>query len=1724
MERAKKFGTFGGVFTPAILTILGVIMYLRLGWIVGQAGLFYTIVIILIAHIISITTGLSLSSIATDKKIKAGGIYYMLSRSLGLPMGGAIGATIFLGTALSISFYLVGFAESFLAVDSIRNLLNLQQDIASYKIISSVFLLLIVIIAFISTSLTIKVQYFVLTAIGLSIASIVAGILINPTHQITGPSLSPATSAPSLQLLFAVFFPSVTGFTVGVAMSGDLKNPKESLPKGTLWAIFIGLIIYLGLATLFALFVNRDLLLTDSSFLQKVAFLPVLVLAGIWGATISSAMGGILGGPRILQALAKDRLAPKPLSIGFGINNEPRIAILMTWVLAQAGIMMGDLNTIARVVSMFYITAYAFINLAFSLESWASTDFRPSFKVPRWVGWLGFAASFIVMLQIDPIAMVVAFALIWAVWYLMKRREQKLEPGDVWQSVWANLVRNSLHITNKGLEERNWKPNIMLFSGNPDTRPHLTELGKALIANHGLLTLMNLKKNEYEEKPRPRFLQKNSTEPLQAKTGIFTREYFVNDIFKGIETISENYGFAGVEPNTVLMGWTGRNSASVRFAKVVKHIIDLDLNLLLMDYDSEKGFGKRKVIDIWWQDSGNNGNLALNLVKFLWLSDGWKDSQLRLMIENRINDERENIFNFAREVLDNLRINAEIIIINNEIDKKPFYDIIRIESVDSDIVFLGIPEMESGKENEFVDKIMKLCADLGTVVLIKASTQFKKLNIGIKYTPENQTISPGKKISLPEISNNSIQWPEKPELNTYLKDFTNATLIKSFELSEKGFGKILSEYAEVITNAENRVNATFEIITKRLLISNATWNDLDNAFYKLSNNTFSRYAQILTYIQSSLLDEQEKKLSLFLNKFESDVSGSIDEVPDFIEVSLNPKELRATNQIIHFPFSVKVRSRLYPEKPIRFRIKSKKIISKYYPHSWFYLRRDLGEQFNEISRKYISEQQRVFREFRDSLHILENALQNNTIESTMILTEKKKSESSFTLLKEFLAKSKKNLLKISEQHSLRILAEIANSFNSANPNRLKKKSHYPSHPKRTETIAFTNFATDWKEHQHLNINLNSLEISLSETEYKLWHYTQKARKDLNELWYNSDGTDIIHLPSQLLKFTENSLAQLKNGQPIELPDFKILSDKYLHNRIKEIEDLLQEKANLTLSKMPGKLELLKPGTEMHWQRGVLTASNRQIVEVSRLLHFIVQNDLLSPLQRTIRNLSQQIGEIQREVLDIIRLMKVTLTVDQEEQQDIDLDGFFESQRLRIIDVQERIYNLVLVTNDKIDSNYNKVATQLSLSTFIKTAENMRLLEKSKEISPVSNAFYNRARQVKDIARRNLIKIWYDRSKRIVFADQAKDMDADETFPVKSFHKLLEAVSPKKIKGSSIPAYYQSLFLRKNNYFMDFWYGKPAEIDEAGQIIDRHNNGFNGALMVTGEHNSGKSFFVNYIIHNFLQKRNIYTLTPPFAGSTSESEFIRILQKALENTDNTRKSLENLPEKTVIVIEDLELWWEKAQKGLKVISLLSSLIERYGNKILFIITANIHAFNSINNFMPLDTYLLGIINCKPFNAEELKNIIIQRHKAGNMQFVYHGKKESEMRSWDYARLFNIYFNYTRGNIGQSLQTWITNITRAEGETIYIKQPKKPDLSVMSKLNPETLIFLVQFILHKRLNIDKLERIILLPPKQIKNRIKLLLRAAILVEPARGVYTLNPALHAFIRERLIEKELL
>ena len=721
MSAKKKFGTFAGVFTPSILTILGVIMYMRLGWVVGNSGLFGTIAIIVIAHIIAVTTGLSVSSVATDKKIGAGGIYYVLSRSMGIPIGGSIGIAIFIGTAFSISLYLIGFSESF------NSYFDLGMSANDFRLTATLALLSLTILALISTSVALKAQFFILAAILISLVSIFFGTTEFAPASV---NLLPTEGSVPLEMVFAIFFPAVTGFTAGIAMSGDLEDPKRSIPMGTLMAIGVGLFVYIALAIFLAFAVDPALLKSDYNILMKIALFAPAVVAGIWGATLSSAIGGILGGPRILQAMSIDLVTPKIFGKGKGKNNEPVNALFLVFVIAEIGILIGELDVIARLVSMFYLTAYGFINICYFLESWANPDFQPSFKIKRWIGLVGFMACFAVMFKLDTTAMLGALAVIGALYFGLQRKEVKLQSNDVWRSVWENIVNKGLKKIDANAEENsNWNPNIILFSGRSDHQRFLLELGKTVSGRTGMVTNFKLIVDKDDDKPLKRTEQVVMDVNFK-ELGIFARQLKVSNIYEGITNIASTFGFSGVEPNTIMMGWPKGLENSKEYSKMTQTLLHLDYNLLYLDFDLKTKFGDYKTVDLWWRETDSkNAEMMLNIARFIIASPRWDNPHIRVLFVNNNNVNSSVIENKIYELVEDLRVNVVIKIINNAVEQKAFYDIIEEESSSTDLTLVGIPNFQIEKQAEFVLKTNHLFEAIGSTLLVKAANNFNVLDL-----------------------------------------------------------------------------------------------------------------------------------------------------------------------------------------------------------------------------------------------------------------------------------------------------------------------------------------------------------------------------------------------------------------------------------------------------------------------------------------------------------------------------------------------------------------------------------------------------------------------------------------------------------------------------------------------------------------------------------------------------------------------------------------------------------------------------------------------------------------------------------------------------------------------------------------------------------------------------------------------------------------------------------
>ena len=732
MAKKKKYGSFAGVFTPSILTILGVIMYLRMGWVVGNAGLFGSIIIVVIAHIISVSTGLSVSSIATDKKVGPGGIYYILSRSMGIPIGGAIGIALYIGTALSIALYLIGFAESFNAY------VGLATDVNGLRLSGSVALLVLTIIALISTSIAIKTQLFIFIAIIVSLVSIFLGSAeyIPETVKL----VSDENSVP-MEVVFAVFFPAVTGFTAGIAMSGDLEDPKKSIPTGTIAAIAVGFFVYIALIIFLSFYIDSETLKSDYNILIKIALYAPAVVAGIWGATLSSALAGILGGPRILQAMSVDNITPKIFGKGKGKNNEPVNALFLLFIIALLGVLIGDLDVVARIVSMFYLSAYGFINLSFFLESWANPDFQPTFKIKKWIGLLGFTACFAVMFKLDILAMFGSIAIILGIYAWLQRKQIVLMTGDVWLSVWKKIVANGLQkIDSKPTETcNNWNPNIILFSGESEHRVYLVELGKTLAGRAGIVTNFKLLLDKSNDSPLPKSDQIVKEEYFE-RIGVFARQIKVNNIYKGIEDIASIFGFSGVDPNTIMMGWPKGLENSEEYSEMTQKLLYLDYNLLYLDFDRATKFGNYQTIDLWWRETDSkNAEMMLNIARFMVQSPKWSSATIRVLFVNNSNVDSEVIETNILNIVEDIRVKVEIKIINNAVEQIPFYELISKYSITTDLTLLGIPNFDINKQTQFVIKTNQLFESIGSTLMVKASESFNEinLNVAIKTSEES---------------------------------------------------------------------------------------------------------------------------------------------------------------------------------------------------------------------------------------------------------------------------------------------------------------------------------------------------------------------------------------------------------------------------------------------------------------------------------------------------------------------------------------------------------------------------------------------------------------------------------------------------------------------------------------------------------------------------------------------------------------------------------------------------------------------------------------------------------------------------------------------------------------------------------------------------------------------------------------------------------------------------
>ena len=731
-EKKGKFGVTP-VFLTALSTILGAVMFLRFGYAVGNVGFIGTVGIILLGHLITIPTAMAIAEIATNQKVEGGGEYYIISRSFGIDIGAAIGLTLYLSQAISIAFYSIAFSEAF---DGVIEWLNGTYHIFIWdkRLISApLVLMLSAIMLSKGAQLGVKILYPVVAILVVSLLFLFLG----DTGYMTGNGnfyfFKTIQNPDSFFIVFAIIFPAFTGMTAGVGLSGDLKDPKKAIPLGSLMATFTGMLIYLFIAYKLTISASPEDLVSDQLIMGKIALWGPIIALGLAAATFSSALGSIMVAPRTLQALASDKIIPNR-----GINaflsketkkGEPFNATVITILIALFFLMVGDINMVAQIISMFFMVTYgAICSISFLQHFAADPSYRPAFKSRWYVSLLGAVLCFYMMFKMNAMyalsALLIMVLIYVGITYFSPNKQGMVK---IFQGVIYQLSRQLQVFLQKADKEdiNTWRPSLICISDDSFKRTAAFELMRWISHRYGFGTYLHYIKGYVS-----RETNKNAHEMLARlieKAEISKSNMYLDTI------ISPSYTTA-IAQSIQLPSVSGKESNMFMFeySKTLGPCTDLIMdNMPLVsatDFDicvlasTEKGFGYHNEIHIWiTQGDFDNASLMILMSFVIMGHRDWQGAEIKIFAihpKDELTNQREKLLDQIKE--GRLPIspnNVELIEKDQETNSRV---IINKRSVGADLTIIGF---NSEAVKQLRAEVFEGYHDLGNILFVNSSKE-----------------------------------------------------------------------------------------------------------------------------------------------------------------------------------------------------------------------------------------------------------------------------------------------------------------------------------------------------------------------------------------------------------------------------------------------------------------------------------------------------------------------------------------------------------------------------------------------------------------------------------------------------------------------------------------------------------------------------------------------------------------------------------------------------------------------------------------------------------------------------------------------------------------------------------------------------------------------------------------------------------------------------------------
>lgn len=622
---AKKLGAFAGVYRPTILTILGLMLYVREGWLVGNAGLLGGLAILSLTYLITGTTALSVSTITTNIRLGTGGAFALVSQSLGLEAGGAIGIPLYLAITMSAALYIYGFAEGWI---------YMFPNHPTWAVIAVVYVVGLLITTF-SEKMSFRLHIPVLIALVLAIGSMWGGYVMSDVHYT--PQWVGGFQDADFWRVFAVFFPAGSGIMVGVSMSGKLQEPRRSIPVGIIAAWATGLAVYAVMMVWFAMMASPEELRANSMISVERAAIPWLVQVGLVGCCSTAILGSFVAAPQVLFALGQHRLLPKSeFFTKTTAKGSYRNATLVTGGLIGLTLLLGDLDRVARLITMFFLITYATLNVVLVVEqSLALISFRPTLKVPTWIPLLGAVACVFAMIITAPTFGLLALTVVSGLYFFLASRKIDTPWETVRSGIFIALADWAAKKTQRIDErfERAWKPDVLVPISSVAELDGKYRFLRGIAFPKGSLQILgvNTPESTLTEKRLVEVVSELQLEDLFVTSSIVDAPNVAEGTKMGASVMQGGF----FRPNILFV------DVSMHSQEEVQRLLDLarrhEMGAALLMPHAEAGLGHERRINVWIRDQSPNwekglkrANIDLTLLLAYQLSRNWH-GELRML-------------------------------------------------------------------------------------------------------------------------------------------------------------------------------------------------------------------------------------------------------------------------------------------------------------------------------------------------------------------------------------------------------------------------------------------------------------------------------------------------------------------------------------------------------------------------------------------------------------------------------------------------------------------------------------------------------------------------------------------------------------------------------------------------------------------------------------------------------------------------------------------------------------------------------------------------------------------------------------------------------------------------------------------------------------------------------------------------------------------------------------